>query len=75
MRRRQNPLHQQVRLGVRAARNAHPTVQSVVQIRSGFDYLTPRRTSCGLVINAQVYTDPLKSDAQCWIDSELVPPK
>ena len=59
MRRRQNPLHRRERLGVRAARNARPTVQSVVQIRSGFEYLTPRRTSCGLVINAHVCTQTL----------------
>jgi transcription elongation factor Elf1 len=54
---------------------ARPTVQSVVQIRAGFEYLTLRCTSCGLVYDAQVHTDPLKSDARGWIDSELVPPK
>ena len=52
---------------------ACPTVQSVVQIRAGFEYLTLRCTSCGLVYGAQEHTDPLKSDAR--IDSELVPPK
>jgi transcription elongation factor Elf1 len=54
---------------------ARPTVQSVVPIRSGFEYLTLRCTSCGLVYDAQVHTDPLRSDARGWIDSELVPPK
>jgi len=54
---------------------ARPTVQSVVEIRSGFEYLTLRCTSCALVYDAQVHTDPLKSDARGWIDSELVPPK
>jgi hypothetical protein len=52
---------------------ARPTIQNVVQIRSGFDYLTLRCTSCGLVYDAQVHTDLLKSDD--WVDSELVPPK
>jgi rubredoxin len=42
---------------------ARPTVQSVVPIRAGFEYLTLRCTSCGLVFDAQVHTDPLKSDA------------
>jgi hypothetical protein len=43
---------------------ARPTVQSVVPIRAGFEYLTLRCTSCGLVFDAQVHTDPLKSDAR-----------
>ena len=72
---RQNPLHQPLPLRVRAAPNAEPVVQSVVQIRAGFEYLTLRCTSCGLVHDAQVQTDPLKSDARGWIGSELVPPK
>ena len=54
---------------------ARPTVQSVVQIRAGFEYLTLRCTSCGLVYDAQVHTDPLQSEARGSIDSELVPPK
>jgi rubredoxin len=54
---------------------ARPTVQSVVPIRSGFEYLTLRCTSCGLVYDAQVHTDPLRSDARGWIESELVSPK
>jgi rubredoxin len=43
---------------------ARPTVQSVVPIRAGFEYLTLRCTSCGLVYDGQVHTDPLKSDAR-----------
>jgi len=54
---------------------ARPIIQSVVQIRFGFEYLTLRCTSCGLVYDAQVHTDPLRSDARGWIESELVPPK
>jgi hypothetical protein len=53
---------------------AHPTVQNVVPIRSGFEYLTLRCTSCGLVYDAQVPTDLLGSKARGWINSELVPP-
>ena len=51
------------------------TVQNVVPIRAGFEYLTLRCTSCGLVFGAQIHTDPPKADAQGWSDSELVPPK
>jgi len=51
------------------------TVQNVVPIRAGFEYLTLRCTSCGLVFGAQIHTDPPKADAQGWTDSELVPPK
>jgi hypothetical protein len=53
---------------------ARPTVQNAVQIRIGFEYLTLRCMSCGLVYDAQVHTDPLRSDARGCIDSELVPP-
>jgi DNA-directed RNA polymerase subunit M/transcription elongation factor TFIIS len=52
---------------------ARPAVQNAVQMRSGFEYLTLRCTSCGLVYDAQMHTDPLRSDARDWIDSELVP--
>jgi len=34
---------------------ARPTVQNAVQIRSGFEYLTLRCTSYGLVYDAQVH--------------------
>jgi uncharacterized Zn finger protein len=42
---------------------ARPTIQSVISIRSGFEYLTLRCTSCRLVYDAQVHTDPMMSDA------------
>ena len=54
---------------------ARPTVQSVVPIRTGFEYLTLRCTICGIVYGAQLQTDPMKSDVRGWIDSELVLPK
>ena len=47
------------------------TVQNVVPIRAGFEYLTLRCTSCGLVFDAQIHTDPPKSDASVWVDTEL----
>ena len=53
---------------------SRPTVQSVVPIRSGFEYLTLRCTTCGLVYDAQMHTDPMMSNAGGWIDSELVSP-
>jgi len=55
---------------------ARPTIQNVVSIRSGFEYLTLRCTSCGLVYDAQVHTDPVMSDAPqgAGPDSELVSP-
>jgi rubredoxin len=54
---------------------ARPTIQSAVKIRFGYEYQTLRCTSCGLVYDAQVQTDPLKSDDRGLIESELVPPK
>ena len=57
---------------------ARPTIQNVIQIRSGFDYLTLRCTSCGLVYDAQVTqvpSDPLQSEARGWINSKLMPSK
>jgi hypothetical protein len=53
---------------------SRPTVQSVVPIRSGFEYLTLRCATRGLVYDAQVHTDPMPSDAGGWIDSELDSP-
>jgi uncharacterized Zn finger protein len=54
---------------------ARPTIQSVISIRSGFEYLTLRCTSCGLVYNAQVHTDPMMSDAAgAGSDSEPISP-
>jgi hypothetical protein len=39
---------------------SRPTVQSVVPIRSGFEYLTLRCTTCGLVYDAQMPRRKLK---------------
>ena len=50
-------------------------VQNVVPIRAGFEYLTLRCTSCGLVFDAQIHTDPPKADVRGWIDTELRPSK
>ena len=47
------------------------TVQRVVPGRSGFEHWTLRCTSCGNIHEAQVHTDPMKTDAQGWLDSEL----
>jgi hypothetical protein len=49
-----------------------PTVQSVVPVRSGFEYWTLRCTTCGLVYDAQMHKDPMMSDARGT--SELVSP-
>ena len=51
------------------------TVQNVVSIRAGFDYLTLRCTSCALVFDAQIHTDPPKSDAPVCVGTELQPSK
>jgi transcription elongation factor Elf1 len=48
---------------------SRPTVQSVVSIRSGFEYFTLRCTICGIVYDAQMHTDPMMSGAGGWIDS------
>jgi transcription elongation factor Elf1 len=53
---------------------SRPTVQSVVPIRTGFKYVTLRCTTCGLVYDAQMHTDPMMSDGGGWIDSELISP-
>jgi hypothetical protein len=50
-------------------------IQRVVPARSGFEHWTLRCTKCGNIHQAQVHTDPMKSDAQGWLDSELSPPK
>jgi uncharacterized Zn finger protein len=51
------------------------TVQNIVPIRAGFEYLTLRCTTCGLVFGAQIHADPPKSNAPVWVDTELQPPK
>jgi rubredoxin len=47
---------------------ARPTIQNVVSIRFGFEYLTFRCTSCGLVYDAQVHTNPVMPDAPQGLD-------
>jgi transcription elongation factor Elf1 len=42
---------------------AQAVVQSAAELRPGIDYLTLRCTSCGLVYNAQVLSDPTKGTA------------
>jgi uncharacterized Zn finger protein len=50
-------------------------VQPIIPSRAGFQHWTLRCTKCGNIHPAQVHTDPMKSDAQGWLDSELLPPK
>jgi transcription elongation factor Elf1 len=50
-------------------------IQSVAPGRRGFEYWTLRCTKCGLVHEAQVPADPLKSEALGWLDGDLRPPK
>jgi hypothetical protein len=54
---------------------SRPTVQSVVSLRSGFEYLTLRCTICGIVYDAQMHTGPMMSDAGAGssIDLALAP--
>jgi transcription elongation factor Elf1 len=54
---------------------ARMAVQRIIPARSGFEHWTLRCTNCGNIHQAQVHTDPMKSDAQGWLDSELLPPK
>jgi len=46
-----------------------------IPARSGFEYWTLRCTKCDLIHEAQVDIDPLKSDAQCWLQGELALPQ
>jgi transcription elongation factor Elf1 len=50
-------------------------VQRAIASRSGFEHWTLRCTKCGLIHEAQVHVDPVKSDAQGWLHGELAPPK
>ena len=54
---------------------ARTVVQRIVPARSGFEHWTLRCTTCGSIHQAQVHIDPMKSDAQNWLHSELAPPK
>jgi hypothetical protein len=46
----------------------------MVSGRSGFEHWTLRCTACGHIHEAQVQADPMMSDAQGWLHSELTPP-
>jgi uncharacterized Zn finger protein len=45
-------------------------VQRITAARSGFEHWTLRCIKCGLIHEAQVNTDPMKSDAIGWEHSD-----
>ena len=49
-------------------------VQRLDEARMGFEHWTLRCTRCGRIEQAQVNTDPLKSEALGWTEGELRPP-
>jgi uncharacterized Zn finger protein len=58
------------------ARPRCPKCQSRMEVqritaRSGFEHWTLRCIKCGLIHEAQVNTDPMKSDAIGWEHSDL----
>ena len=50
-------------------------VQRITAARPGFEHWTLRCVKCGLINEAQVSTDPMKSDAAGWVDSDLRTPE
>jgi hypothetical protein len=50
-------------------------VQHIAVARAGFEHWTLRCTRCGLIHEAQVSADPMKSDAAGWEHSDLRPPQ
>jgi hypothetical protein len=50
-------------------------VQHITSARSGFEHWTLRCTRCGLIHEAQVNVDPMKSDAIGWEHSDLRAPQ
>jgi hypothetical protein len=64
-----------------AARPRCPKCQSRTEVRhiaaarAGFEHWTLRCTSCGLVHEAQIGADPMKSDAAGWQHSDLRAPQ
>ena len=64
-----------------AARPRCPKCQSRTEVRhiavarAGFEHWTLRCTKCGLIHEAQVSADPMKSDAARWEHSDLQPPQ
>ena len=49
-------------------------IQHITSARSGFEHWTLRCTKCGLIHEAQVNADPMKSDAIGWAQSDLRAP-
>jgi hypothetical protein len=49
-------------------------VQRITAARPGFEHWTLRCVKCGLINEAQVSTDPVKSDAVGWANSDLRAP-
>jgi hypothetical protein len=50
-------------------------VQRITTARPGFEYWTLRCVECGLINEAQVSADPMKSDAAGRVDSDLRAPE
>jgi ribosomal protein L37AE/L43A len=50
-------------------------VQRITAARPGFEHWTLRCVKCGLINEAQVSTDPMKSDAIGWVNSDLRTPE
>jgi hypothetical protein len=50
-------------------------VQRITAARPGFEHWTLRCVKCGLINETQVSTDPMKSDAAGWLDSDLRAPE
>jgi hypothetical protein len=49
-------------------------IQRITAARPGFEHWTLRCVKCGLINEAQVSTDPVKSDAVDWSNSDLRAP-
>ena len=49
-------------------------VQRSTPGRSGFEHWTLRCTKCGRVSEAQIQTDPMKSEAAGWLSGDLYAP-
>jgi hypothetical protein len=49
-------------------------IQYITEARAGFEHWTLRCTRCGHIEQAQVSTDPLKSEVLGWTEGELRPP-
>jgi hypothetical protein len=49
-------------------------VQRITAARSGFEHWTLRCIKCRHIHEAQVPTDPMKTDAQGWFHGELNSP-